>query len=76
MAAVSTPCIRICILDDALGLCRGCGRTAAEITRWGLMSEEERLAIMRGLQQRLDDLAGRSLASPQAGSRGSRADMP
>jgi len=28
---ISTPCIRVCILDPDTGLCEGCGRTSEEI---------------------------------------------
>ena len=53
MARISTPCLRVCILDPASGLCEGCGRTRDEIARWGGMSEQERLAIMAGLEERM-----------------------
>ncbi len=29
-----TPCIHVCVMDEATGLCRGCHRSAAEICRW------------------------------------------
>jgi predicted Fe-S protein YdhL (DUF1289 family) len=50
---ISSPCIRVCILDPETGLCEGCGRTREEIARWYEMSEEERLAIMSGLEDRM-----------------------
>lgn len=53
MTRASTPCILVCILDPETGLCEGCGRTADEIGRWSRMSEEERLAIMAGLDKRM-----------------------
>jgi predicted Fe-S protein YdhL (DUF1289 family) len=31
---ISTPCIRVCILDPDTGLCEGCGRTSEEIAAW------------------------------------------
>jgi len=43
--AVLSPCIGICSLDDR-GLCDGCRRTAAEIARWSLMNDDERLRLM------------------------------
>ncbi len=49
----SSPCIRLCVLDPATGLCQGCGRTGAEIGAWGALSEPERLRIMAGLPARL-----------------------
>jgi uncharacterized protein len=53
MARISTPCLRVCILDPESGLCEGCGRTRDEIARWGSLSEDERLAIMAGLDERM-----------------------
>jgi len=43
---IETPCIQVCTMDAPSGLCTGCGRTLAEIARWGAMSEAERRAIM------------------------------
>ncbi len=57
MNRISSPCIRVCTLDPASGLCLGCGRTQEEITRWYRFSEEERIAIMAGLEERLRRLA-------------------
>lgn len=53
MARISTPCLRVCLLDPGSGLCEGCGRTREEIARWGRMSESERLDIMAGLPDRM-----------------------
>ncbi|GGK23587.1 DUF1289 domain-containing protein [Salinarimonas ramus] len=52
-AAASTPCIKVCLIDEETGLCEGCGRTRAEIATWGRKPEEERLAIMAGLERRM-----------------------
>ena len=53
MASISTPCLRVCLLDASSGLCEGCGRTVDEIARWGLMTESERGAIMITLAARM-----------------------
>ena len=53
--AISSPCIKLCVMDDRFGLCLGCGRTLGEIGGWGMMQEAERSAIM-------DELAGRLAA--------------
>lgn len=53
MTRISTPCIRVCLLDSVTGLCEGCGRTDAEIGDWYRMTEEERLRIMAGLEERM-----------------------
>jgi uncharacterized protein len=50
---VSSPCISTCVIDGPTGLCLGCGRTLPEIARWGRMSEDERLAVMATLQERM-----------------------
>jgi predicted Fe-S protein YdhL (DUF1289 family) len=52
-ASISTPCIKVCIVDGKSGLCLGCGRTLAEIAAWGGMDEERRRAIMADLPERL-----------------------
>jgi len=52
MAAIETPCIKVCVMDAASGLCAGCGRTLDEIARWGGMNEAERREIMRQLERR------------------------
>jgi uncharacterized protein len=53
MAAIVTPCKSVCILAPATDLCRGCGRTLAEIAGWGTMTDRQRTAVMMNLPQRL-----------------------
>jgi predicted Fe-S protein YdhL (DUF1289 family) len=50
---MTSPCIRHCTLDPETGVCVGCGRTLAEIGKWAGFTEEERLAIMAVLPDRL-----------------------
>lgn len=50
---VSSPCVKVCAVSGRTGLCVGCGRTLAEIARWGGMEEAERRAIMAELPGRL-----------------------
>jgi len=59
---IQSPCIKVCVIDPASGLCAGCGRTLAEIGRWGALSDAERASIMAGLPARMDR-AG--LATPE-----------
>ena len=55
-AAVESPCVRICVIDDADGLCVGCARTLAEIAEWGSYSATQRRTLMAELpSRRLDD---------------------
>jgi predicted Fe-S protein YdhL (DUF1289 family) len=51
-APISTPCVKICIVEGKTGLCVGCGRTLAEIAAWGGMEESRRRAIMDELPAR------------------------
>jgi predicted Fe-S protein YdhL (DUF1289 family) len=53
MAAIRSPCIRLCTLDPETRTCLGCGRTLDEIARWTRYSEAEREAIMVRLPERL-----------------------
>lgn len=48
----SSPCVRLCQIDQASGLCTGCLRSLDEIARWGGMTESERQAIMNRLPER------------------------
>lgn len=53
MPAISTPCIDVCVVEPATGLCVGCGRTLDEIARWSDLEEAGRLSIMATLPARL-----------------------
>lgn len=63
MTGASTPCIKVCVIDPASGLCEGCGRTLDEIAQWSSLSEAERLAIMAVLPERLQERAAESKPS-------------
>jgi predicted Fe-S protein YdhL (DUF1289 family) len=51
--ALSTPCIKVCLIDSETGLCEGCGRTREEIATWGRLDERQRLDVMAGLEDRM-----------------------
>lgn len=53
MSAISSPCIKVCVIDPVCKLCRGCGRTLQEIAQWSQLSEAERLAIIATLDERV-----------------------
>lgn len=42
---VASPCVQVCALDDD-DICTGCQRSAAEITRWGRMTNDERREVL------------------------------
>jgi len=50
---LSTPCIKVCVVDPISALCIGCSRTVDEIAAWTALSEAERLTIMAELDGRL-----------------------
>jgi predicted Fe-S protein YdhL (DUF1289 family) len=59
-APISTPCVKVCVVDPISALCIGCGRTTAEIAVWGTMSKAERVALMAGLSDRLAQARSRA----------------
>jgi predicted Fe-S protein YdhL (DUF1289 family) len=61
--ALSSPCIKLCVVDGISGLCFGCGRTLPEIAQWGRLGEDQRRAIMAGLAERMK---ANGLAPPPA----------
>jgi predicted Fe-S protein YdhL (DUF1289 family) len=54
---METPCVDVCEIDLASGLCIGCGRSVEEIAHWTEMSPTERRAIMAILPARRQRLA-------------------
>jgi predicted Fe-S protein YdhL (DUF1289 family) len=49
---IVSPCINICEIDPASGLCRGCARTTDEITGWSGGTDAWRHTVMRALPAR------------------------
>lgn len=49
---VPSPCISVCRMDVASGLCEGCFRTLDEIASWAMASDEEKRAVWRMLVER------------------------
>lgn len=50
-APIASPCVNICRID-ADGLCVGCARTLAEITRWPTATETWRATVVASLPAR------------------------
>ncbi|MEZ5730534.1 MAG: DUF1289 domain-containing protein [Burkholderiaceae bacterium] len=44
--SVVSPCISVCRLDRASGLCEGCLRTIDEIAGWSAMNDPQRRAVL------------------------------
>jgi len=52
LAGVPSPCINVCRMDAASGLCEGCLRTIDEIVAWGTMADDDKRAVWQRLAQR------------------------
>lgn len=50
--AIASPCVMVCTVDGASGLCLGCLRTLPEIAAWSRMTDEARAAVMAELDSR------------------------
>ena len=68
---IASPCNKVCVMNEATGLCRGCYRTLDEIARWGAMSDAERGEVTGELPGRRagSDVAEDSVAFNTRGSR-------
>lgn len=50
---VPSPCISVCVMDEARGLCRGCWRTLDEIAAWSTLRDEDKRAVWGHIAQRV-----------------------
>ena len=53
---VPSPCISLCEMNAATGLCRGCLRTIDEIVAWGSASDEAKRAVWMEIRRRESEL--------------------
>jgi len=53
---VPSPCINVCEMDKASGLCRGCMRTIDEIVAWGSASDDYKRAVWKEIRRRESEL--------------------
>lgn len=63
---IDSPCVKICAIHPASGLCVGCLRTLDEISRWSAMGHDARAAVIADLPAR------RSLTAQRRGGRAGR----
>ncbi len=63
---MDSPCVDICTMDPVSGLCRGCGRTLAEIAGWSQIGDAERRRIMAALPERRARAASSAIAAASA----------
>ena len=60
MDQLPSPCISICQIDPASGLCVGCYRTRLEIASWRNMKTDEQKSLIRTLHNRQAEIIGKS----------------
>jgi predicted Fe-S protein YdhL (DUF1289 family) len=47
-----SPCISVCTMDMANGLCRGCLRTLDEIAAWSTLADEGKRSVWTLIEER------------------------
>jgi predicted Fe-S protein YdhL (DUF1289 family) len=50
--AVASPCISVCTMDAASGLCVGCFRTLDEIAAWSVLDADAKRGVLAALPAR------------------------
>jgi uncharacterized protein len=61
---MNSPCIKVCQMDPARGVCIGCCRSLDEIARWSGMSDKEQLRVLDQLPERRKRLNVPEIAVP------------
>jgi predicted Fe-S protein YdhL (DUF1289 family) len=51
-ADITSPCISICVMDEARGYCSGCQRTLEEIARWVDLSPAQKREVLAHVEAR------------------------
>jgi uncharacterized protein len=64
-APYPSPCVNICRMNEATGLCEGCLRTLDEIACWSLLDDAEKSAVWDELEQRRAQQPPAADAQPQ-----------
>ncbi len=52
---IASPCINICRMDGASGLCIGCLRSLEEIARWSRAGDDDKRTILAAVGRRRED---------------------
>jgi predicted Fe-S protein YdhL (DUF1289 family) len=51
-STIPSPCISVCRMDAASGLCVGCWRTLDEIAAWATLGDEAKRQVWLRIEQR------------------------
>ena len=75
--AVRAPCVKVCEMDPATQLCRGCCRTPEERDWWVAYSDAQQREVLQRCDQRREVLAaGQGELAPSMGIVESRRKTP
>jgi predicted Fe-S protein YdhL (DUF1289 family) len=66
MNRIPSPCVRVCAMDPATQLCRGCFRTLEEIAGWPSYTEAQKAEVWRRIGERRADPAIPSQANARS----------
>jgi len=66
---VRSPCVKVCEMDETVGLCKGCCRTRDERDWWVAYSDDQQREVLRRCEQRREALReGRADLAPNMGT--------
>ena len=51
-STVESPCVGVCAIDEASGLCAGCARTIDEIVAWGRADVDAKRRVLELARER------------------------
>ncbi|MBU6261279.1 MAG: DUF1289 domain-containing protein [Burkholderiales bacterium] len=63
-STVPSPCIGVCRMDEARGLCAGCLRTLDEIAQWSVLDDAGKREVWRELGRRRVEWRRRAAPGP------------
>ena len=63
---VPSPCISVCTMDAASGVCVGCCRTLDEIAAWSVLDADAKRAVLAALPARRAGLGAHAPGSADA----------
>lgn len=66
--AIASPCVQVCTMDDASGLCLGCFRSLPEIAGWTRLTDARRAALIEALPARRGRIDPQKLAPVPPGA--------
>jgi predicted Fe-S protein YdhL (DUF1289 family) len=49
---INSPCVNICVIKTETGFCSGCFRTIDEISRWQVLTSEQKIELLGELADR------------------------